>query len=160
MSAPRASATSPAQHVASFASGLLFALGLAIAGMTEPHKVIGFLDVFGRWDPSLVFVMVGGIAVNATVWVIVKKRPAPVLSARWLVPTRRDLDAKLIVGSALFGVGWGLGGYCPGPGVVSIATGSIAPVMFVVAMLFGMRVVGWWEWREAARQAGADVSAR
>ncbi|MBL8684012.1 MAG: YeeE/YedE family protein [Myxococcales bacterium] len=159
MSAVEARPSSRAQHAASFASGLLFALGLALAGMTEPRKVIGFLDVFGRWDPSLMFVMVGGIAVNAAVWLLIKKRPTPVLSAKWLVPTRRDLDARLIVGSALFGLGWGLGGFCPGPGIVSLASGSMGPWVFVLAMLLGMRGVAAWEWSEAARQAGATVTA-
>jgi uncharacterized membrane protein YedE/YeeE len=144
-----------AQSWVSFASGVLFAVGLGVAGMTQPEKVFGFLDLFGRWDPSLMFVMAGGIAVNATVWRLVRKRPTPRLGTSWFVPTRRDLDAKLLGGAALFGIGWGLGGFCPGPGIASLAAGSIEPWIFVATMLVGMRAVAWWEWREAARQAGA-----
>jgi uncharacterized membrane protein YedE/YeeE len=159
MSASTKDPSKSRQLVASFVSGLLFAVGLALAGMTQPQKVIGFLDVFGRWDPSLMFVMAGGIAVNGVVWALVKGRATPMFSAKWLVPTRRDLDAKLIVGAALFGLGWGLGGFCPGPGIVSLASGARAPIVFVLAMLVGMRAVALWEWREAARQAGATVTA-
>jgi uncharacterized membrane protein YedE/YeeE len=151
--------TTKGQLAVSFVSGLLFSIGLAIAGMTQPQKVFGFLDLFGRWDPSLAFVMVGGIAVNAVVWRFVQKRPTPKLAAKWLVPTRRDLDAKLLGGAALFGVGWGLGGFCPGPGIASLASGSIEAIVFVLTMLAGMRAVAWWEWRAAEKQAGVAATA-
>lgn len=125
-------------HLVSFGSGLLFALGLGIAGMTQPSKVIGFLNFFGGWDPSLAFVMVGAIGVNTVVWRLVKGRKAPLLGGRFLVPTRRDIDARLVGGAALFGVGWGLGGFCPGPGLVSLASLQLPAVAFVVAMFAGM----------------------
>lgn len=118
-------------------SGALFGLGLAVAGMTRPEKVIGFLSFFRGWDPSLAFVMGGGIAVHATIWRVVKRRPSPLLATRFLIPTRRDLDARLLVGAAIFGAGWGLGGLCPGPGIASLATAAPSAVLFVVAMLVG-----------------------
>lgn len=128
---------SRAQGAVALASGALFGVGLALAGMTRPEKVVGFLSFFRDWDPSLMFVMMGAIAVHTTVWRMVKRRPSPLLGGRFLVPTRRDLDARLLVGAAIFGVGWGLGGYCPGPGLASLATGAPAVLAFVVAMLVG-----------------------
>jgi uncharacterized membrane protein YedE/YeeE len=142
-----------AQHAASFAAGLLFSIGLGLAGMTQPDKVTGFLDLFGRWDPSLMFVMVGGIAVNAVVWKLVKNRPTPKLSAKWFVPTRRDLDGRLLGGAALFGLGWGIAGFCPGPGLASLASGAAEPWVFVATMLVGMRAVAWFEARAAQKAA-------
>ena len=122
-----------------FSSGVLFALGLGIAGMTQPEKVMGFLDFAGRWDASLMFVMVGAIAVNALAYhLIAKKRARPVLVDRWHLPTKKDLDRPLVLGAAIFGVGWGLGGCCPGPGLVSVASGSLSAVVFVAAMVGGM----------------------
>ncbi|MGZ3418570.1 MAG: DUF6691 family protein [Polyangiales bacterium] len=124
--------------LSSAAAGAMFGTGLVIAGMTQPSKVIGFLDVLGSWDPSLAFVMIGGIAVHFILMRLVLRRPAPIFAEKFHLPTRRDLDARLIGGAALFGVGWGLGGYCPGPALVSAASGAIAPVAFVIAMTAGM----------------------
>lgn len=123
-------------------AGVLFGVGLALAGMTRPEKVIGFLDFTRQWDPTLMFVMAGGIAVHTLGYRLAMKRSAPVFSPRFLVPTRRDLDARLLVGSAIFGVGWGLGGFCPGPGLTSLVTGNVSVVAFVVAMLVGLVVAG------------------
>lgn len=124
--------------LSAFIVGLIFSVGLAIAGMTNPGKVIGFLDLFGNWDPSLAFVMAGAIALHAIAYILIRKRPLPVFSKQWLVPTRKDITAPLIVGSALFGIGWGLAGYCPGPAVVALATLRTKPVIFVLSMLAGM----------------------
>lgn len=146
------------QAWASFATGLLFAIGLGLGGMTKPAKVVAFLDVTGRWDPSLMFVMAGALAVHAVVWRLVRGRAAPRFSAKWFVPTRRELDAKLIGGAAVFGVGWGLGGYCPGPGLVASASGAAGALTFAAAMLLGWRIVTALELREAARQAGMNDS--
>lgn len=143
----------------SAASGLLFAIGLGVGGMTRPAKIVAFLDLTGRWDPSLLFVMAGALAVHAIAWRLVRHRPSPRLSARWLIPTRRELDARLLGGAALFGVGWGLGGYCPGPGLVSAMSGSASALTFVAFMLLGWRIVTTIELREAARQAGMDERA-
>ncbi|MEZ4390625.1 MAG: DUF6691 family protein [Polyangiales bacterium] len=126
-----------AEGAVALASGTLFGLGLAVAGMTRPEKVIGFLDFFRNWDPSLAFVMGGAIAVHATSWRALKGRRSPLLATRFLVPTRRDLDARLIVGAAIFGAGWGLGGLCPGPGIASLATAAPSVALFLVAMLAG-----------------------
>ncbi len=119
-----------------FVSGLLFALGLGIAGMTQPAKVLAFLDVLGDWDPSLAFVMAGAIAVYMPVFWAVRRALAP----RLQLPTRKDLDPRLIVGAALFGVGWGLAGYCPGPALVSLTTLGASAIAFGVAMFAGMRL--------------------
>lgn len=124
--------------LAAFLSGTLFALGLGIAGMTRPGKVVAFLDVAGAWDPSLAFVMAGAVATHALLLRRIVRRDAPVLGGRFALPTRRDLDGRLIAGAALFGVGWGLVGYCPGPAVTSLAAGRTEPVVFVAAMLAGM----------------------
>jgi uncharacterized protein len=141
------------QGLVALAAGLLFGVGLAIGGMTEPANVIGFLDVTGEWRPALMFVMVGAIAVHALVYRWVRGRPSPLLGERFALPTRRDLDARLLGGAALFGIGWGLGGYCPGPGVASLASGSVSALVFVGSMLSAMWVVGALEWSRAERAA-------
>jgi uncharacterized protein len=125
-------------YVLSFVAGALFAVGLAIGGMTQPAKVIGFLDVAGNWDPTLLLVMVGAIAVYLPAYRLARRRGAPVLARRFELPARRDVDRRLLGGAAIFGVGWGLAGYCPGPGLASLATATSAAGIFVGAMLAGM----------------------
>jgi uncharacterized membrane protein YedE/YeeE len=125
-------------HISALASGLLFGAGLVVSGMTQPQKVLGFLDPLGRFDASLMFVMVGAIAVHLIAYRIRARRSAPLYSAKFLVPTRRDIDAKLLAGAFIFGAGWGLGGYCPGPGIVSLAGGGLSALAFVSAMLLGI----------------------
>lgn len=124
--------------VTSFVSGIVFALGLGISGMTRPIKVIGFLDFFGSWDPSLAFVMVGAIAVFFLAMGRSRRMVSPLFAAEFAIPTRSDLDAQLIVGAALFGVGWGLGGFCPGPAIVSLASSAAPVAVFTSAMILGM----------------------
>ncbi len=119
----------------SFLSGLVFALGLGISGMTQPAKVIGFLDLFGRWDPSLAFVMGGAIAAHFVFARRAARGGAPRLAPRFELPLQTDIDARLVVGAALFGVGWGLSGLCPGPAVVSSVAGAPGTLVFVAAML-------------------------
>ena len=126
-----------AEGAVSLLSGALFGFGLAVAGMTRPEKVIGFLSFFRRWDPSLMFVMAGAIGVHAAAYRLIKRRRSPILGARFIVPTRRDLDARLLVGAGVFGVGWALGGFCPGPGIASLAGGAPSVLVFVVTMLAG-----------------------
>lgn len=139
------------QSIVAALVGVVFALGLALGGMTDPAKVIGFLDVFGAWDPSLAFVMGGAIAVYAPVLRWARRRPAPLLDERFHLPTRSDIDARLLIGAAMFGVGWGLAGYCPGPALVgSMALGSDA-VVFAGSMLLGM--AGLSAWQHAARRS-------
>lgn len=128
----------------SLVSGLIFGVGLVLSGMTQPSKVINFLNVAGEWDPSLAFVMVGAIAVHMLAYVWVKRLPNPLLSASWHLPTQTTVDAPLLVGAILFGAGWGLGGYCPGPAIVSLVSGAQSTVLFVVAMLTGMWGYSIW----------------
>lgn len=120
-----------------FALGVLFAVGLSISGMTQPAKVLAFLDIFGAWDPALMFVMGGAVAVNFIGYRLAIGRPHPLLATRFDVPTRRDFDLNLVAGAALFGAGWGLAGFCPGPAVVALASGSPDVVVFVAAMFGG-----------------------
>jgi uncharacterized protein len=126
--------------LAAFASGLLFGLGLIISQMVNPAKVLGFLDIFGNWDPSLAFVMGGAVAVSALGTLIAKRRGVPVLAPRLEIPTRRDLDPRLLGGAALFGIGWGLAGLCPGPALVSLTFGPWQVFAFVAAMIAGMAI--------------------
>lgn len=121
-----------------FLSGGLFGAGLVVSGMTRPAKVIGFLDFLGRWDASLALVMVGAIAVHMALYRVILRRRAPLFDVRFHIPTRRDLDVRLILGAVLFGVGWGLGGYCPGPGLVSLGAGALPALVFVAVMAVGM----------------------
>lgn len=124
--------------VSSFVCGLIFALGLGIGGMTQPAKVIGFLDVFGDWDPSLAFVMGGAVATHAILRRLVIRRAAPLLEAGFSLPTLTSIDGRLLGGAALFGVGWGIAGFCPGPALVATGAGARAAMVFTVAMLAGM----------------------
>lgn len=124
-------------------SGTLFGLGLAVSGMMNPAKVIGFLDVAGAWDPTLAFVMGGALLVTIPAFRLILGRPRPVLADGFSLPTRSTVDPRLIGGSALFGVGWGLSGFCPGPAVAALVTG-LAPVFaFVAAMAAGMVLYAW-----------------
>ena len=127
------------QLVTALLSGALFGAGLAVGGMTNPRKVIGFLDVAGAWDPSLAFVMIGAIAVHFFAYRWVRGSASPLFAEEFAIPKLGRIDLKLVAGAALFGVGWGIGGYCPGPGVVSLATGRHDALVFVATM-----VTGWW----------------
>lgn len=120
--------------------GILFGLGLTVSGMTQPQKVIAFLDIFGAWDPSLAFVMAGAIAVHFLAYRFQKHQTSPLLSDEFFLPGKTSIDRKLVIGSALFGVGWGIGGYCPGPAITSLVSGGAEVVVFVLAMTFGMFV--------------------
>lgn len=133
-----AGAASSKAAVASLTAGALFGAGLGVSGMTLPSKVIGFLDIAGSWDASLAFVMIGAIAVHAALYRLIRRRPSPLFDVRFHVPTRTDLDGKLLAGAALFGIGWGLGGFCPGPGLMGAAAGQVSAALFVAAMLLGM----------------------
>lgn len=128
------------QIVSALIAGLIFGLGLIISGMTNPLKVQNFLDVFGSWDPSLAFVMGGAIAVTAPGFWLLQKRQAPLFAPRFQLPTRQDFDTRLITGAALFGVGWGMAGLCPGPAITAVPLGLNGLVVFVPAMLAGMVV--------------------
>jgi len=130
--------TSVFSNASEYLIGVLFGLGLIISGMTNPAKVLAFLDLAGTWDPSLIFVMGGAVLVALIAFYLAKNRTQSFLGGAMQIPTRRDIDRPLIIGSALFGVGWGLAGFCPGPALVSLGSGELKALVFVVAMLGGM----------------------
>ena len=119
-------------------SGILFGVGLTVSRMIDPSKVIGFLDVAGAWDPSLAFVMGGALLVTVPAFMIAKKRDKTLLNIDLALPTKNDIDAPLIIGAVLFGLGWGLGGFCPGPAISALSFGLEKPLIFVAAMTVGM----------------------
>lgn len=145
-------------RITTFAAGFVFALGLGVSGMTRPDKVVGFLDLAGDWDPSLAFVMAGAIAVHAVAYLVVPRLRGPLLGGAWHLPTRRDVDAPLVVGAVLFGAGWGLGGYCPGPALVSLVTGTADVLLFVQAMIGGMLLHRVWSRRPTTASLGTSGS--
>lgn len=124
--------------VAALVAGLVFGLGLTIAGMTDPAKVLNFLDIAGTWDASLAFVMGGAVAVVFVGYRLAFRRGAPLFEDRFHLPTSTTIDARLVAGAVLFGVGWGLAGFCPGPALASLSGGSTGALVFVAAMLAGM----------------------
>lgn len=122
-------------------AGTLFGFGLSLSGMIDPARVLGFLDVAsGRWDPSLIFVLGGAVSVAVVGVLIQRSRATPVLDAEFYLPARTDIDRRLVLGSALFGIGWGLAGFCPGPAISALATGLTPVLLFVAAMIVGMLV--------------------
>lgn len=123
---------------ASLLAGLVFGLGLIASGMANPAKVLGFLDLAGAWDPSLAFVMAGAIAVGTVAFRVARRRTVSLLGAEMRLPAARDIDRRLVAGSLLFGIGWGMGGFCPGPALVALGMGEIKALVFVAAMLAGM----------------------
>lgn len=138
-------------RVSEFMIGLLFGLGLIVAGMTDPSKVIGFLDLAGAWDPSLAFVMGGAVLVGLGAFAMAKKRTTSFLGGTMHLPKRNDIDKRLVIGSVLFGTGWGLAGFCPGPAIVSLGTGHPKAAVFVIAMLVGMALFELSEYWQGAR---------
>ena len=137
--------------VTSFLIGLLFGVGLIVSGMTDPSKIIGFLDLVGTWDPSLAFVMGGAVLVGTAGFRLAERRPTSVLGGLRQLPGTQGIDARVILGSAVFGVGWGLAGFCPGPAVVAFGAGYDKAVVFVIAMLAGMVAYELTERRRMAR---------
>lgn len=133
-------------------SGTLFGAGLTVSGMTDPARVRGFLDVFGTWDPTLAFVMGGAVIVMAVAWRFRSRMAVPVFAEKFSLPDRNDLDGRLIAGSVLFGIGWGIAGLCPGPAVASLALSPLSVIPFVLAMLAGMVLQSLWV-NAAARRA-------
>ena len=127
-------------HILAAVAGLLFGLGLAISQMVDPNKVLGFLDISGKWDPSLLLVI--GAATGLTMisfrWVL--KKSQPLFSDSFRLPTKTDIDKNLVIGAILFGVGWGLAGYCPGPGIAALTLGTAEPIIFVVCLIVGSRL--------------------
>jgi uncharacterized protein len=136
-------------HLSALLVGLIFGLGLILGGMTNPAKVLGFLDLFGHWDPSLALVMGGAVAVGLVAFRLAGGRPTSLLGEPMRLPTATHIDRRLIIGSLVFGAGWGLAGFCPGPALVAFGTGSLKATVFVAAMLAGM---GAFEIIERMRQ--------
>jgi uncharacterized protein len=123
--------------LAAFGAGLLFGLGLTISGMANPAKVLAFLDVAGDWDPTLAFVMGGAILAAFPAFRWAKRHKHPLLGEKWFIPERTDIDKRLLAGGALFGIGWGLAGFCPGPGLAALGLAPDAALTFVIAMIVG-----------------------
>jgi uncharacterized membrane protein YedE/YeeE len=146
-----------------FVAGLVFGIGLLVSGMINPAKVLGFLDLAGRWDPSLALVMVGAIAIGVVGFVIAGRRATTVLGTPMLLPTARTIDRRLIVGGAVFGIGWGLAGFCPGPAVAALGAGHLKAIVFVAAMAAGMLAFEWIEGMRARStprlEAGAGATS-
>ena len=129
-------------------SGLAFGIGLIVSGMANPAKVLGFLDLAGHWDPSLALVMAGAIAVGAVAFFVAGRRTRSYLDAPMQIPSARNIDRRLVLGSFAFGLGWGLAGFCPGPAIVSLGSGQVKAVVFVAAMLAGMALFELLQRRE------------
>jgi len=136
--------------VINLAAGLIFGIGLVISGMVNPAKVLNFLDVAGSWDPSLAFVMIGAIAVTASGYRLVLRRPKPLFDPGFHLPVRDKIDRSLVIGSAIFGLGWGLFGFCPGPAITSLGLAATGTLVFVPTMLIGIAAAALLRKRESA----------
>ena len=145
-------------RITEFIVGLLFGLGLMLSGMTDPGKVIGFLDLFGAWDPSLALVMGGAILVGFFAFTAAKKRSTTFIGGVLRFPTNMDIDKKLVVGSVLFGAGWGMVGLCPGPALTDLASLSPRVIVFVIAMIVGVIAWEWWQSRLSADTTIANTA--
>ncbi|MFE4106046.1 DUF6691 family protein [Almyronema epifaneia] len=136
------------QNLLAFVSGMIFGLGLGWSQMIDRDRVLNFLDITGTWDPTLLLVLVGAVAVTVVAFRFVLQLPHPLLAEKFHLPTRLDVDWSLVSGAALFGVGWGIAGYCPGPGIVALVLGSWNPVIFMAALLAGSlankKLAAWW----------------
>jgi uncharacterized membrane protein YedE/YeeE len=124
-------------HLSAFCAGLVFGAGLWLSGMANPRKVLGFLDVAGAWDASLLLVMAGAVAVTVIAFRLIVRRAAPLFATAFRLPDRRDIDAPLVAGAAIFGVGWGIAGYCPGPALTALPAYTAEAIVFVVALIAG-----------------------
>ena len=141
------------QRAFEFLTGLLFGIGLIVSGMSDPGKVLGFLDVAGAWDPSLAFVMAGAIAVGVGAFALARRRTTAFLGGAIRLPSATVVDRPLVIGSLLFGVGWGLAGFCPGPALVALGAGYWQAAVFTLAMVVGMLLQQLWD-RRASKSAG------
>jgi hypothetical protein len=144
--------------VAPLVCGLIFGTGLLVSGMVQPTKVLGFLDIFGAWDPSLAVVMAAALAVAAPGFMLARNRSRPVLSGQFFWPGKSDIDAPLVVGAGLFGIGWGLVGLCPGPALENLATLSPGVIVFVAAMAGGMLIHDFWQASRPAIQRDSALA--
>lgn len=131
--------------IVALVAGIIFSLGLGLSGMTQPHIVRGFLDVFGSWNWRLMGVMIGAIGVHAVTYRLIIRRGSPLLAPEFVIPKKNDIDKRLILGAIIFGLGWGWTGICPGPGIVSLASGKTPFILFVLSMLAGMKIFQFLE---------------
>ena len=138
-------------RVISLVSGIIFGIGLVISEMINPEKVLGFLDLFGNWDPSLAFVMIGALAVSSPLFHFIKNKEKPICEVSFNIPNNKEINKKLILGSVIFGAGWGLGGLCPGPAISSIALINYYSITFVISMFVGFYIVRLFESTTQAR---------
>lgn len=143
------------QALTALVAGLVFGTGLIVSGLANPAKVLGFLDLAGPWDPSLALVMAGAVAVGGIAFAVADKRGSTLLGTEMLLPAARNVDPRLLLGSLLFGIGWGLAGFCPGPALVALGAGYAKAAVFVAAMLAGMVV---FEWNERLRMRSAPAA--
>lgn len=143
------------RNLAALLCGLIFGVGLAVSGMMDPAKVVGFLDFAGDWDPTLLFVMGGALLVSGPGFLLVLRRRRPVLETRFDLPAKGRVDARLVSGAAVFGVGWGLSGFCPGPAVAALSTGLLPVLAFLAAMAAGMLLFARTLSKDGARRDGA-----
>jgi uncharacterized membrane protein YedE/YeeE len=125
------------ENSAALLAGLLFGLGLGLSQMIDRDRVLNFLDVTGKWDPTLLFVLGGAVAVTVITFRFVLRRPHPILATQFHLPTKSEIDLPLVLGAAIFGIGWGIAGYCPGPGITALVLGLWNPVLFVIALIVG-----------------------
>ncbi len=132
------------QNLIALGSGILFGLGLSISQMIDRDRVLGFLDITGNWDPTLLFVLTGAVTVTIITFRFVLRLPQPIFSSKFYLPTRKDIDFPLVLGAAIFGIGWGIGGYCPGPGITAFVLGIWNPVLFMIAFIFGSLSYQWY----------------
>lgn len=143
-----------------FVAGLLFGAGLLLSGMADPANVLGFFDVAGQWNPTLAFVMAGGLGVTLIGYQLVLRRPAPLCEGKFQLPTGKAIDARLIGGAILFGLGWGLAGYCPGPAIVAAGGGVAEALVFTAAMVAGVGAWAFVSWRAATCPLAARLRAK
>ena len=132
-------------NLTAFASGLLFAFGLVLSGMSAPGNIIGFLDVFGDWNSSLVFVLGAAVITYFVAFRVIRRKQEPLLTAKFQLPTKTSLDGRLIAGAAIFGTGWGLSGYCPAPALTALTSGKLTPVIFIAALVGGFYLYDLFE---------------
>jgi uncharacterized membrane protein YedE/YeeE len=142
-----------------FVAGLVFGIGLLVSGMVNPAKVLGFLDLAGRWDPSLALVMLGAIAIGAGGFAVAARRTETLLATPMLLPTARTIDGPLVFGGVMFGAGWGLAGFCPGPAVIAVGAGHLKAIVFIAAMVAGMLAFEWIESMRARSAARLEPAA-
>ncbi|MGF1540218.1 MAG: DUF6691 family protein [Pleurocapsa sp.] len=135
------------QNLIALLSGLLFGFGLSLSQMIDRDRVLGFLDVAGNWDPTLLFVLGGAVGVTVIAFRFVLRLPKPIFGNKFYLPTKKDLDRSLILGAAIFGIGWGIAGYCPGPGIAALVLGIGNPVLFIIAFIGGSLTYQWYTHR-------------